>query len=144
MRNLTASKKLFTCKTFLLALKGLELKDLFTELRFEISSFAGPVKNLISPKHHCNVLLWGLGKMCKPFRTFNSFSNSNLQPANYTPWFNFPLFSIIISAGYFGASLDYWPLNGGSICTSASRVTMIICFIDLLTNFICQTVFFSD
>ena len=38
MRNLTPSKELF--KTFLLALKGLELKDLFTELRFEISSFA--------------------------------------------------------------------------------------------------------
>ena len=27
-------------QTFLLALKGLELKDLFTDLRFEISSFA--------------------------------------------------------------------------------------------------------
>ena len=40
MRNATASKKIFTCETFLLALKGLELKDLFTELRFEISSFA--------------------------------------------------------------------------------------------------------
>ena len=45
MRNLTASKELSTCKTsktFLLALKGLELKDLFTELRFEISSSALP------------------------------------------------------------------------------------------------------
>ena len=29
-------------KIFLLALKGLKLKDLFTELRFEISSFAWP------------------------------------------------------------------------------------------------------
>ena len=37
--NLTASKQFFTCKTFLLALKGLELKDLFTKLRFEISNF---------------------------------------------------------------------------------------------------------
>ena len=33
-------------KTFLLALKGLKLKDLFTELRFEISSFRDPVKNM--------------------------------------------------------------------------------------------------
>ena len=40
MRNVTASEKIFTCKTFLLALKSLELKDLFTELRFAISSFA--------------------------------------------------------------------------------------------------------
>ena len=40
MRNVPLSKQLL--KTFLLALKGLELKDLLTELRFEISSFALP------------------------------------------------------------------------------------------------------
>ena len=45
-------------KTFLLAFSELGLKTRFLKLIFEISSFAwpghDPVKNMISPKHHCN------------------------------------------------------------------------------------------
>ena len=40
-------------KIFLLALKGLELKDLFTELRFEKPVLHDPVKNRLSAKHRC-------------------------------------------------------------------------------------------